>query len=78
MRYALRNDVVLSNDTPANDADEAVFHTLAYEQAAAWARFYAIEVASRPGELECDRALAAAKRLDAEIIEIMASREKTV
>lgn len=70
--------MVLSNNPPANDADEAVFNTLADEQAAAWARFYAIEVDSCPGELEYDRALAAAKRLDAEIIEVMASRVKTV
>jgi hypothetical protein len=39
------------------------------EQAAAWARFYAIEVDSRPGELEYDRALAAAKRLDTAVAE---------
>jgi hypothetical protein len=37
------------------------------EQAAAWVRFYAIEVDSRPGEFEYDRALAAAKRLDAAV-----------
>ena len=43
------------------------------EQAAAWARFYAIEVDSRPGELEYDRALAAAKRLDAAVAEIVAA-----
>ena len=42
--------------------------TLLARRAAAWARFYAIEVDSRPGELEDDRALAAAKRLDAEIV----------
>ena len=60
--------MAFSNDPLTN---EAVFNTLADEQAAAWARFYAIEVDSRPGELEYDRALAAAKRLDAAIIEIM-------
>ena len=70
--------MVFSNDPPANYADEAVFNTLADEQAPAWARFYAIEVDSCPGELEYDRALAAAKRLDAEIIEIMASAGRTV
>jgi hypothetical protein len=70
--------VVFSNDSLTNNADEAVFNTLADEQAAAWARFYAIEVDSRPGELEYDRALAAAKRLDAAIIEIMASAGRTV
>jgi hypothetical protein len=42
-------------------------------QAAAWARFYAIEVDSRPGELEYDRALAAAKRLDAEVALVVAA-----
>jgi hypothetical protein len=46
----------------------ALLNTLGEERAAAWARFYAIEVDSRPGELEDDRALAAAKRLDAEIV----------
>jgi hypothetical protein len=30
-------------------------------------RFYAIEVDSRPGELEYDRALAAAKKLEAAV-----------
>jgi hypothetical protein len=65
--------VAFSNDPPTN---EAVFNTLADEQAAAWARFYAIEVDSRPGELEYDRALAAAKRLDAAIIEIMGSGKR--
>jgi len=68
--------VVFSNDPPTNDAHEAVFNTLADEQAAAWVRFYAIEVDSRPGELEYDRALAAAKRLDAAIIEIMGSGKR--
>jgi hypothetical protein len=36
-------------------------------------RFYAIEVDSRPGELEYDRALAAAKRLDAEVALVVAA-----
>jgi hypothetical protein len=72
--FALRNDVVFSNDPPTND--DAAFNTLADEQAAAWARFYAIEVDSCPGELEHDRALAAAKRLDAAIIEAIASGER--
>ena len=40
---------------------EALLNTLGEELSAAWARFYAIEVDSRPGELEYDRALAAAK-----------------
>ena len=43
------------------------------ERAAAWARFYAIEVDSRPGELEYDRALATAKRGDAAVAEIVVS-----
>jgi hypothetical protein len=62
--------VVFSNDPQKNGSNDAVFDTLADEQAAAWARFYAIEVDSCPGSLEYDRALAAAKRLDAAIIEI--------
>jgi hypothetical protein len=37
-------------------------------------RFYAIEVNSRPGELEYDRALAAAKKLEAAVAEIVAAR----
>jgi hypothetical protein len=36
-------------------------------------RFYAIEVNSRPGELEYDRALAAAKKLEAAVAEIVAA-----
>ena len=36
-------------------------------------RFYAIEADSRPGELEYDRALAAAERLDAAVAEIVAA-----
>ena len=38
-------------------------------------RFHAIEVDSRPGELEYDRALATAKRLDAAVAEIVAAAE---
>ena len=45
----------------SNDQTDAVLNTLGEEQAAAWARFYAIEVDSRPGELEYNRAFAAAK-----------------
>ena len=52
---------------------DALFNTLGDELAAAWARFYAIEVDSRPGELEYDRALAAAKKLEAAIVEIVAA-----
>jgi hypothetical protein len=42
--------VSFSNDPQKNAANDAVFDTLADEQAAAWARFYAIEVDSCPGE----------------------------
>jgi hypothetical protein len=55
----------------SNHQTDAVLNTLGEEQAAAWARFYAIEVDSRPGELEYDRALAAAKKLDAAVAEIV-------
>jgi len=61
--------MVFSDDQATNDA---LLNTLGEEQAAAWVRFYAIEVDSRPGELEYDRALAAAKRLDAEVAKIVA------
>jgi hypothetical protein len=57
----------------SNDQTDAVLNTLGEERAAAWARFYAIEVDSRPGELEYDRALAAAKKLDAAIAENVAA-----
>ena len=57
----------------SNDQTDAVLNTLGEEQAAAWARFYAIGVDSRPGELEYDRALAAAKKLDAAVAEIVAA-----
>jgi hypothetical protein len=67
------NNVVFSNDQATNDEIDALFNTLADEQAAAWARFYAIEVDSCPGELEYDRALAAAKRLDDAISAMMAT-----
>jgi hypothetical protein len=62
--------MIFSNDRATNDA---LLNTLGEEQAAAWARFYAIEVDSRPGELEYDRALAAAKRLDAAVVKIVAA-----
>jgi hypothetical protein len=61
---------MISNDRTANDA---LLNTLGEEQAATWARFYAIEADSRPGELEYDRALAAAKRLDAAVVKIVAA-----
>jgi hypothetical protein len=71
--------MIFSNDRTTNDA---LLNTLSEEQtaawvreehAAAWARFYAIEVDSRPGELEYDRALAAAKRLDTAVANIVAA-----
>jgi hypothetical protein len=61
---------MISNDQTANDMP---LNTLGEEQAAGWARFYAIEAVSRPGELEYDRALAAAKRLDAAVVKIVAA-----
>ena len=63
---------MFSNDQTTNDA---LLNTLGEEQAAAWVRFCAIEVDSRPGELEYDRALAAAKRLDAAVAKIVAAGE---
>jgi hypothetical protein len=67
--------MIFSNDRTTNHAPP---NTLGEEQAAAWvreeqARFYAIEVDSRPGELEYDRALAAAKRLDTAVANIVAA-----
>jgi hypothetical protein len=68
--------MMFSNERTTNDAllntlgEEQAAAWVREEQAAAWARFYAIEVDSRPGELEYDRALAAAKRLDAAVVKI--------
>ena len=62
--------MIFSNDRTTKDA---LLNTLSEEQTAAWARFYAIEVDSRPGELEYDRALAAAKRLDTAVANIVAA-----
>jgi hypothetical protein len=62
--------MIFSNDRITKDA---LLNTLADDLAAAWARFYAIEVDSRPGELEYDRALAAAKKLEAAVAEIVAA-----
>jgi DMSO/TMAO reductase YedYZ molybdopterin-dependent catalytic subunit len=62
--------MISSNDQTTN---EALLNTLGEEQAAAWVRFYAIEADSRPGEHEYDRALAAARRLDAEVALIFAA-----
>jgi hypothetical protein len=61
--------MIFSNDRTTKDA---LLNTLGEELAAAWVRFYAIEVDSRPGELEYDRALAAAKKLEAAVAEIVA------
>ena len=60
--------MIFSDDRATKDA---LLNTLGDELAAAWARFYAIEVDSRPGELEYDRALAAAKKLEAAIVEVV-------
>ena len=62
--------MIFSNDPATKDA---LLNTLGEELAAAWVQFYAIEVDSRPGELEYDRALAAAKKLEAAVTEIVAA-----
>jgi hypothetical protein len=62
-----------SNDRTRNDP---LLRALSEEQTAAWTRFYAIEADSRPGELEYDRALAAAKRLDAAVANIAAAGQR--
>jgi hypothetical protein len=68
------NSMMFSDDRTTKDArlntlgEEQAAAWVREEQTAAWARFYAIEVDSRPGELEYDRALAAAKRLEAKIV----------
>jgi hypothetical protein len=62
---------MIFSDDRSSEAER--LDTLGEERAAAWARFYAIEVDSRPGELEYDRALAAAKRLDAVVAKIVVS-----
>ena len=75
-----REKSMIFSDDPITD--DALLNTLGEEQAAAWvreeqaaawARFYAVEVNSRAGELEYDRALAAAKRLDAAVVKIVAA-----
>ena len=71
--------MIFSNDRTAKGAllntlsEEQTATWVREEQAAAWARFYAIEVDSSPGELEYDRALAAAKRLDTALANIVAT-----
>jgi hypothetical protein len=59
----------VSNDqfTGSGILNQAWLDTIGEERAAAWARFFAVAADSDPGELEYDRALAAAKKLDAEI-----------
>ena len=66
----LENSTIFSDNRTTKDPS---LNTLGDELAAAWARFYAIEVDSRPGELEHDRALAAAKKLEAAMVEIVAA-----
>ena len=73
--------MIFSNDQTTNDAllntlgEEQAAAWVREEQAAAWVRFYAIEADSRPGELEFDRALAAAKRLDTAVANVVAAGE---
>jgi hypothetical protein len=62
--------MIFSNEETTN---EDLLNTLGEELLAAWARFYAIEVDSCPGELEYDRALAAARKLEAAVGEIVAA-----
>ena len=75
----LEKSMIFSDDQTTNDAlpntpgKEQAAAWVREEKAAAWVRFYAIEVESRPGELEYDRALAAAKRLDAAVAKIVAA-----
>jgi hypothetical protein len=49
MRLCAEKSMIFSNDRTTK---EALLNTLSDELAAAWVRFYAIEVDSRPGELE--------------------------
>jgi hypothetical protein len=63
--------MIVSDDRTSKDPP---LNTLSEELVAAWARFYAIEVDSRPGELEYDRALAAAKKLEAMIVKAAGGR----
>jgi hypothetical protein len=67
---AEKKSMIFSNDRTTNDA---LLNTLGEELTAAWVRLYAIEVDSRPGELEYDRALAAAEKLEAAMVEIVAA-----
>lgn len=63
--------MIFSDDATSVDS---LLNTLGEARAAAYARFHAIEVDGRPGELEYDRALADAKRLEAAVAEIVAVR----
>jgi hypothetical protein len=78
-RLREENSMIFSNDRTTKDpllntlSEEHTAAWMREEQAAAWARFYAIEVDSSPGELEYDRALAAAKRLDTAVAKIVAA-----
>jgi hypothetical protein len=54
--------------------NDALLNTRNGELSAAWARFYAVEVSSDPGELKYDQALTAAKKLEAAVAEIHRSR----
>jgi hypothetical protein len=71
--------MIFSNDRTTKDGmlntlgEEQTAAWAREEQVAAWARFYAIEADSSPGELEDDRALAAAKKLEAAVAEIVAA-----
>ena len=62
--------MIFSDDRTSKDA---LLNTLGEELSTAWARFYAVDVSSRPGELEYDRALATAKKLEAAVAEIVAA-----
>jgi hypothetical protein len=53
--------------TRLETSNDAQLLALGEERVAAWARFYAIAADSTRGEFEYDRALAAAKNLDAKI-----------
>jgi hypothetical protein len=64
-------DVLTEQMTRPETSSDAQRIALGEERVAAWARFYAISADSTPGEVEYDRALAAAKKLDAEIVEIV-------
>ena len=67
---AERRAMIFPDDRTTKDA---LLNTLGDELAAAWVRFYAIEADSSPGELEYDRALAAAKKLEAAVAAIVAA-----